>query len=335
MVLRRTRDAERAFPSPGQLRAVHVTALVAAAAYLCLSLIVSRGEVLSAFRTLSVPGVTAAALLSTLNYALRYARWTRLLARLGHRLGHRDHLPVYLGGFALTILPGKVGELVRSVFLTRYGVGSHDSVAAFVAERALDLLSMLLLASPALLLYAPYRPLAAATATLALAVTLTLFTPFARRALQRLSTVVRGRPQLALRHAQEVLTRTQACLPAPDLPFLLVVSVLAWGAEGLGLWALLGTFKQSILVPAVGIYALSVIAGAVSFLPAGLGGTEAVMATLLRTQLALPLAQAAAVTVTCRVLTLWYAVVLGLIALRFLQLPDRSTLERPALSDWT
>jgi len=62
------------------------------------------------------------------------------------------------------------------------------------------------------------------------------------------------------------------------------------------------------------IYALSMLAGAVSFLPGGIGGAEAVMTGLLLMSGATE-TKAVAATVIIRLATLWFAVALGALAL--------------------
>jgi uncharacterized protein (TIRG00374 family) len=106
--------------------------------------------------------------------------------------------------------------------------------------------------------------------------------------------------------------------------------LIAWGFEGVGLYAL-GSIVPTTTLPlatGVGIYAIAVLVGAVSFLPGGLGSTEAAMTALLATQgYALP--DALLVTIVCRVLTLWLAVVIGWIAVLILR-----HREVPVVSSW-
>jgi uncharacterized protein (TIRG00374 family) len=61
---------------------------------------------------------------------------------------------------------------------------------------------------------------------------------------------------------------------------------------------------------AVSIYALSSIAGALSMLPGGFGGVEAVMILLLA-HLGAPPARAAVIVVLFRLVTLYFATLLG------------------------
>jgi uncharacterized protein (TIRG00374 family) len=94
-----------------------------------------------------------------------------------------------------------------------------------------------------------------------------------------------------------------------------VLGLLAWGLEGVGLGFLSSMFPgpQLALGTAIGIYAIAVLAGAVSLLPGGLGSTETVMVALLAAQ-GFALTEAVIVTLACRLVTLWLAVGLGWIA---------------------
>jgi len=62
------------------------------------------------------------------------------------------------------------------------------------------------------------------------------------------------------------------------------------------------------------VYSISALAGAMSFMPGGLGSTEAVMVGLLLWK-GVPAPEAVAATVLIRLTTLWFAVVLGVVAL--------------------
>jgi uncharacterized protein (TIRG00374 family) len=95
----------------------------------------------------------------------------------------------------------------------------------------------------------------------------------------------------------------------------LLVGLGAWGAEALGFSILLQAMGNSLpLVTAVSVYALAMLAGALSFMPGGLGGSEATMIVLLKL-LGIPLPIAVSATIIIRLATLWFAVVLGIISL--------------------
>jgi uncharacterized protein (TIRG00374 family) len=93
------------------------------------------------------------------------------------------------------------------------------------------------------------------------------------------------------------------------------LGVISWLAEAVGFYVILRELQIPMELPAaVGVYAVAMLAGAVSFVPGGLGGTEVVMASLLILGGAPPPAAVAATTIT-RLATLWFAVVLGILAL--------------------
>jgi uncharacterized protein (TIRG00374 family) len=98
------------------------------------------------------------------------------------------------------------------------------------------------------------------------------------------------------------------------------MGLVAWGLEGIGLVEL-GSIAPGSSLPVatgVGIYAIAVLVGAISFLPGGLGSTEAAMTALLTTQ-GYAFGDALLVTIVCRVVTLWLAVLIGWIAVAVLR----------------
>jgi len=101
------------------------------------------------------------------------------------------------------------------------------------------------------------------------------------------------------------------------------VGLLAWGAEGIGLYLILHLMGvDTPLALAVGIYAVSILVGAISFIPGGLGSTEAAMGLML-TAAGADVPTAVSATVACRLATLWFAVGLGLMCLGVLEIPRK------------
>ena len=102
--------------------------------------------------------------------------------------------------------------------------------------------------------------------------------------------------------------------PRP-LFYMFLVSVISWFFECVGFYLILIDFNQqvSILWPTF-VYALSIIVGAVSMLPGGLGVTEGSLSLLLING-GMPSESAIASTFILRVVTLWFAVIIGLFVL--------------------
>jgi uncharacterized protein (TIRG00374 family) len=261
--------------------------------------------------------VAAAAVLSLLNYVLRIVRWRWYLSRLGHRLELRFAALTFVAGFAYTLSPGKVGEMVRARYYVPLGVPLSKVAAAFFAERLLDLVSMIVLAVMLLADSARYRPaIFAACVLIALGLSVVGLVPWQSIATTSESTRLAARPlRRVLLTIAATLSSTRPLLRPLPLAVGVAMGLLAWGFEGLGLGVLAGMFPGAGLdsLSAVGIYAVAVLVGAVSFLPGGLGGTEAVMTTLLVAH-QFPLGDAVFITLLCRGVTLWLAVLLGWVA---------------------
>ena len=293
------------------LRAVFWSVALAALGYLGLSLWAGWRAVVAALVQVG-PGLLIGLLaLSLTNYLLRFLRWARYLALLGTPVPWRVNLNIYFSGFALTTSPGKLGEMLRSVLLKAHGVPAAASIAAFFAERVSDLLSVLVLAALGLWAYAPARPviglvLAAVIGALLLAQWTALITAIDRWALTRQQKWARLLVKLC-----EIVLHFRRCFSLPAMSMGLALGVLAWFAEGLGFWWLLGALGHPLpLTTSVFVYAFAMLVGGISFLPGGLGSSEAVMIGLLALH-GLPEAAAVSATLICRLATLWFAVALG------------------------
>lgn len=296
-------------------RAVVLSVVVSALGYLGFSLWGGWQAVSNAIGEVGLIGIVIALGMSSLNYALRFIRWQIYLNVLGHRLPWRPSLNIYLAGFALTTTPGKAGEALRGVLLKTWDVPYPHSFAAFFSERLSDLFAVVLLALFGLSLYPAAQPMVVAGVAL---IVMALLMLSQRRLLERLAQAsAHGDSRLnrLCGHLLEVLLQAQHCHRLKLLPGVTLLSVLAWGAEAVAFHWILGWMGADIsLTFAVFVYALAMLAGAISFMPGGLGGAEAVMVALLMWK-GMASADAIAATVLIRLATLWFAVGIGALML--------------------
>ncbi len=293
--------------------------LLAVALYLVVLVSADAGQVLAAARRLPPLGWAAILVLSLANYALRFLRWHVYLRALGHRVPWLRHFAIYCSGFALTTTPGKAGEAIRSLYLHERGVPYPHSLAALFSERLIDLLAMLALAAGGVVALGLDRFWVATGAALCAIVVLAMRSP---RFLASIAQLKLSHARLAhwRNHFVHLLRASSTLLRVGLLFSAVFLGVLSWGAEGIGLFLVTHALDMPVsLGQAVGIYALAMLAGAISFVPGGLGGAEAVMAALL-VALRVPLPEAIAATLICRAATLWFAILLGMIAMGILQL---------------
>jgi glycosyltransferase 2 family protein len=299
-----------------RFRALLLIVLLSAVGYLMFSLWGGWQEVVAAMVRIGFIGTAIALALSLVNYGLRFVRWQKYLALLGHRIHTAESLRIYIAGFGLTILPGKAGEAIRSLFLKHHGVSYPESLAAFFSEHFSNLISMLLLVSIGLWVYPPGKPLVVILAAL---IVTGLVVLQQAKWLHVLKTFAKNRLPARLGklvdHGIEIVLHSGRCFRLPMLLYGIALGLVAWGAEGLAFYYIMHLLGSDLsLQVALFIYAFSMLVGALSFLPGGLGGAEATMVTLLiLNHVAQP--QAVAATVLIRLATLWFAVALGVIAL--------------------
>ncbi|MDH4234202.1 MAG: flippase-like domain-containing protein, partial [Gallionella sp.] len=294
---------------------------LSAAGYLVFSIWGGWHEVVAAIVRVGFVGIGIALALSLVNYGVRFMRWQKFLALLDHHVYWLESLRIYIAGFGLTILPGKAGETIRSVFLKHHGVPYPQSLAAFFSEHFSNLISVLLLVGIGLWVYPPAKPMALILAALILAGLVILQQT---RWLCVLKVFAHGklpaRPANFVTSAVDIVLHSGRCFRLPMLLYGIALGLIAWGAEGVAFYYIMHVLGSDIsLQTALFIYSFSMLVGALSFLPGGLGGTEATMVALLMLN-GTGQPEAVAATVLIRLATLWFAVGLGIMALT---LPER------------
>jgi uncharacterized membrane protein YbhN (UPF0104 family) len=304
-----------------RFRALLLVVLASALGYLGFSLWGGWRDVVAAMARVGFTGAAAALSLALVNYGVRFVRWQKYLALLGHRVHWEESLRIYIGGFGLTILPGKVGEAIRSVFLINHGITYPESLAAFFAEHFANLIVMLLLVAVGLWVYPKAQVYVFVVAALIAAILLLLQQT---RWLRQLRGIVQNRLPPRAAHlvgaSLDIVLHSGRCFSLPMLLYGIALGFIAWGAEGVAFYYITTLLGCDLPVQvALFIYAFSMLVGAVSFFPGGLGGAEATMVALLMLNNVVQ-PQAVAATVLIRLATLWFAVALGVIALT---LPER------------
>ena len=268
--------------------------------------------------------------LASANYLLRFIRWVFYLRVLEIDVPAGVSALVFLSGLAMSITPGKAGELVKCYLLnSRTGVPVSRSAPVVVMERLTDVISVIVLGLVGFALL-PVPIISVLAVALVVSVAGLMFA-VSRQASTLASLPILSRWSSLLRDSQEGFKE----LAAPRVMAAGVIfGVVAWFAEGLALWVILkGIGSDVALARALPIYAAATLVGAVTALPGGLVGTEGSMLALLQ-QSGVARAGASAGTVLVRLLTLWFAVSVGLAALLVLRrVPSVETEVNPMVSD--
>lgn len=298
-----------------QKRSLSLSLLFSALVYLGFALAAGKQSLLNATTALGGTGWLLLLSCSFSSYLLRFLRWQYYLRCLGHCLPRLLHLNYYLAGFALTTTPAKAGETIRSLYLKNHGVSFKHSLASFFCERFQDLIIVTPLASLALLSFDKYRYFVLISA-LTLLILLSLLRS---KKLPRLFYYISHKLRIlwlrrTLTYLAELLESAHVLLQPRRLYAGLLLGLLAWSIQGLAFYFILTTLGSPLALPlSLAIYAISLLGGALSFIPGGIGATEAIMYLLL-SQAGVEHSLALVIPIISRVSTLWFAVVLGLLA---------------------
>ncbi len=260
------------------------------------------------------------------NYMLRFLKWEYYLARLDIRgIPKLDSLLVFLSGFVLTITPGKVGEVFKSVILFQLKKIPIERTAPIViAERVTDLIGIIAIITIGSssfqggLIWAGFG--AATVAALLVFIAFPrVSTPFLKLLPRLPGPLGRFGERLGPK-IDEALHGLRAIVAPAQLVWPTLLSIVAWSLEGIGLWVILRGFGEiSSIARTMFFYSTATLAGALVPVPGGLGVTEKLLEEQMARLGGIPAATATASMILVRFATLWFAVAVGFAALGLLR----------------
>lgn len=261
----------------------------------------------------------AALALTLFNYTLRFLKWHYYLGQIGAGgITWRESMRLFVAGFPLAVTPGKAGEALKALWLKKLsGLPFGRGVSVVVAERISDGLAVLALSTLGVIAYPAYWPgFALVLALLVGVVALSQIRPLALTLLgwgEKLPLVKR------MAHGLREFYEGSYALFKPSSTLIAVsLGTVSWLGEGIGFYLILLGLgldpSWKLLSIAVFVLAFSTVVGAASALPGGLGAAEASIAGMLAFVAGMDGALAAAATLLIRLATLWFGILLGLIA---------------------
>jgi glycosyltransferase 2 family protein len=256
--------------------------------------------------------------LATANYVLRFGRWQYYLARVDVHPPLADSARVFVAGFVMSITPGKVGEVWKSVLLHEcQGIPVERTAPIVFAERLTDLFALVILAALGSLVFEEGAKIAFAGGLAVFALwAVCAFRPVGElclRLCERLPLLRRITPRL--RDAYESL---RSLLGPGALLAATAIATLSWLLECVTLMVIARGFGVDLgLIESTFAYSAPTIVGALAMMPGGLGVTEAGMTGVLTAigGTGMSPAVATGITMLVRIATLWWAVLLGFVAL--------------------
>lgn len=287
--------------------------------YLAFSIYADIDKVIDALSKFSIFLVPVILGLVFANYIFRFFKWQYYLGLIDVKISAGESFLIFLSGFMLSVTPGKMGEVLKSFLLKeRVGVSVSKTAPVIFAERVTDMTALIIIALAGALSFNYGREFAIG----ALVVFSVLITIISNRGLALPLVHILGRVGFLKRflpHFVELYESAYTLLKPKPMILMTLFSLISWFFECYAYYLILNELSVDVsLFRASFYYSFATVAGALSFLPGGLGATDALF-TLFIQSLNKPEAIAVSSTILIRVATLWFAVIVGLGAFSFYQ----------------
>ena len=298
---------------------VLLSVIIGGILYLAFTIYADFNQVVNSFIQFNWFLLPALLVLSFLNYLFRFFKWDYYLRIIKVRIKKIDSLSVFMSGLVMSVTPGKLGELLKSLLVKEItNVPISKTAPVILAERLTDFISLLILAIVGAFVFDFGGGISITISSLLIILIVFISNKnLSIPLLNQLEKIKFLRKYLTSIHA--AYESSYLLLKPLPLVSMTFISLLAWGFECLGYYLILLNFNVNFgLLWTSFSYGFSTIVGAISMLPGGLGITEGSLTFLLIQK---NVAKDIAVTTTfiVRVVTLWFAVVVGIISVLFYQ----------------
>ncbi len=300
-------------------RNILITLAVAGLLYLGFSIYANLDHVAMAFTEFNWFLFPLLLFLSFMNYITRFLKWDYYLSLLNVKVNKIDSFSIFMSGLIMSVTPGKMGELLKSYLVKELNKTPISKTAPIIlVERITDFTSLILITIVGAYEFNYGREIVLGVGIFFVLVLIIISNKnIALKIINALEKIKFLRKHiLSIHEAYE--SSYQMLRPMP-LIYMTVLSLFSWSFECLGYYLILINFNLNVsFLWAAFSYGFSTIVGAITMLPGGLGVTEGSL-TFLMVQNNYPKDIAVASTFIVRVVTLWFAVFIGIMSVTFYQ----------------
>lgn len=248
---------------------------------------------------------------SCLIFLTRFLKWDYYLNLLEIRISKKSSFAVFMSSLVMLATPGALGELFKSYFLKKItGEPISKTAPIIFAERITDLISITLIALIGSFFF-DFGKIAMIFLVLFF-ILLIIFISNKNISLKFLS--ILSRIKFLKKYLSKITVAYESfhlMLKGKPLFYMLIISTVSWIIECFSFYVVLSNLEINMsFFPAVFIYALGMIMGSITMLPAGVGVTDGSIIFLLAEE-GFSKNSAIAAAFIIRVVTLWFAVALG------------------------
>jgi uncharacterized protein (TIRG00374 family) len=247
-----------------------------------------------------------------------FIKWHFLLKNCEIHVPLKKSILVFLSGPAFEITPGQIGALVKSQILkTSSNIPRTKTVPIIVVEKVYDLIGAVLASIIGIVILGMETYLI----IIAILVLVTIFFFVYYRPASEIFFKQITKRKFFSKYVENISDFYEIVHKSTNVKVATTCILLAltyWFMVSAAAYYTLIAFDINILdyLKVLAIYATSTLLGAISFIPAGIGITEGSI-TGLFTLNGIDVSTALILSVMIRVLTLWYTVGVGFVALKF------------------
>ena len=258
-------------------------------------------------------------LLAPLSWVIVFFRWHFLLKNSNIIIPKKENFKIYMAGFAMSVTPGKVGELIKSQFLkSKYGVSRKNTLPIIISEYFYHMVGVLVVSIIGVYyfefsLYIIILTSALIITTLTIISSETFFKKFVNLISKRNFLKKYVSPISDSHIIFKKSTRGKIFIISSGL------SIAFWLTEVLIVYFVFLSFNvlNFEFFKIAAIYTTSLILGMLSFLPMGVGVVEGSLAGFLNYE-GIDISIALTLEILIRIFTRWYGVIVGLIFMKLI-----------------
>ena len=257
-------------------------------------------------------------LLVTSNWFVLFFRWHLLLRNAKIFIPVKDSFLILASGFALTIIPGKVGELVKSQLLkTKFGIARSKTVPIVILEQFYTAIGIVMLSFFGIW-YFELGIYVLGIFTAALIFVFVLLS--SKKAFNKIVSLLEKR-RFTSKFVEPLSSSYDAIkngIRGPITLYACGLSMLFWLLEAISVYFILLAFGVEVIgfLTIISTYTTSIMLGILSFLPIGVGVVEGTLTSFFTIH-GIEVSLALTIVIVIRLFTRWYGVSFGFIALKF------------------
>ena len=256
--------------------------------------------------------------LVTASWCPVFIKWHFLLKNCEIDIPLTRSITVFLSGLAFDITPGKLGALMKSQILkTSFNIPRTKTAPIVLVEKVYDLIGAILASIIGIIILGmDVYLIIIAILVLAMVFFFLYYRPASELFFKRVT-----KTKFFSKYVENISELDKIVQKSTNVKVATICILLAvtyWFIVSAAVYFTLIGFDINILdyLKVLSIYATSILLGAISFIPGGVGITEGALAGLFTLE-GIDVSTALILSVIIRIFVLWYSVSIGFISLKF------------------